>query len=289
MKMNCFAGTTTILLLVMAGAGAQQKAPTPPPMAAKLIAQWGKQVQADYCDGTNFRASGEAKVAFAADLNNDKVVDYVLSPEQFECYVDGERAYSIYGPLMPWAVVASLPAGRYGLVEFQNSEAHEPEIRMVDGAPALILSHRAGGSHVPPFETFAFGPSAGTARWGTRAWFDGKGKRVNENGSPYGVAKTSALPPLGLVAGHYAHPKECRNAHSYFMYDGKRAGIVMQDMLDVVPVAALRKRGNWWSEEESAWAVSVTGTTRIVLAIQDEVPASLCPPEQVPAWAKRSR
>ena len=34
MKMNCFAGTTTILLLVMAGAGAQQKAPTPPPKAA---------------------------------------------------------------------------------------------------------------------------------------------------------------------------------------------------------------------------------------------------------------
>ena len=123
-----------------------------------------------------------------------------------------------------------------------------------------------------------------------------QGAKVVEAGGQSAAPKGAAgvhvqpLPPLGLMAGHYASPGECRDSYHYFVYDNKRAG-VLQDggPNDFVPVVALKKRGRWWAEEEGIWAVRVESPKRITIAIQEEVPMSLCPPEQVPAWAKRAR
>ncbi|SBV35351.1 exported hypothetical protein [uncultured Stenotrophomonas sp.] len=124
-----------------------------------------------------------------------------------------------------------------------------------------------------------------------------QGNQVVEVAAQPAVARAASaanaaapLPPLGLVAGYYTTSGYCRNSTEYFAYDGKRAGMVMQHATDLVPVAALKKKGKWWTSDGADWAVMVETPTRVWVALADETPEELCPADQVPAWVReRSR
>ena len=300
MKMNCFAGTTTILLLVMAGAAAQQKAPTPPPKAAKLIAQWGKETVADYCSGGNLRPKGPAtKIVFRADLNRDGFIDYVIT-RGFECQMDGEVFHSAFSPSAPWALVesTSVENGRVGaegsswqITPFSNTdEVEAPKLQQLDGRPALILVNGGPGMNNPPYYSFAW-VGIGSGDEHAVAWFDRNGKRINKDGSAFGVAKVPPVPPLGIAPGYYVVEREdCRSGRSFFFYDGKRFGQYGNTPAkgDIQPVAKLKKNGKHWVNESDD-LITALGTARV--SWEDSYhgefgPFRWCPIDQVPARAR---
>jgi len=171
-------------LFAAASAHAQQ----PPAGAAQLIAQWGREVVEDNCSGGGFRATGTpAKVVFRVDFNADRVPDYVLAPG-FACTMDGEPAYAIFGPQVPWALVLSgggdgSEGSGWELLRFRNSEAHEPVVRQVDGHPALILSDAGPGLRQPAYATYAWAAFQGTGGMTAVAWFDADGRRIDKDGT----------------------------------------------------------------------------------------------------------
>jgi hypothetical protein len=176
-------------LFAAASAHAQQ----PPAGAARLIAQWGREVVEDNCSGGGFRATGTpAKVVFRVDFNADRVPDYVLAPG-FDCTMDGEPAYAIFGPQVPWALVLSSGGDAHGsgwkLLRFRNSEAHEPVVRQVGGHPALILSDAGPGLRQPAYATYAWAAFQGTGGMTAVAWFDADGRRINKDGTALGAVR----------------------------------------------------------------------------------------------------
>ena len=312
------AGIAAVMLLTAGGAWAQQKAPAGalPPAALKAWeahARKSCRVAQEKYVGARFaqlRAVGEPADGLdvaagtgkylVADFNGDGRPDFLVLTPNGGCAGTNANAG---GQLYAFEFVLSVASG------FVVDESVSITMPFID--PAWLK--RRGKADVLRVQTFSAGagkcgslPAEAVWGWTGSAMdvierYSGKGQLVDQEGcllrkapatvgnKSTAVAPAKPVPPLGLATGYYAHPMECRDAFSYFVYDGKHAGVVRQDLADFVPVAALKKRGKWWSDGESGWAVSVTSPTRIVLAIGDEVPESLCPPEQVPGWAKKAR
>ena len=295
-------GMAAVLLLAAGTVGAQQKkTPAPPPKAAKLIAQWGKETVADYCTGGNLRPKGPAtKIVFRVDLNRDGFIDYVIT-RGFDCQMDGEVFHSAFSPSAPWALVesTSIEDGRVGaegsswkITHFSNTDEVEvPKLQDVDGRPALILVGGGPGMNNPPYYSYAW-IGIGDGAEHAVAWFDRNGKRINKDGSAFGVAKAAPVPPLGIAPGYYVDERQdCRSGSDFFFYDGKRVGLYNNKPTkgDIQPVTKLKKDGKSWVDASDS-TITALGPARVSWedSYHGEIvgPFRWCPTDQVPARAK---
>lgn len=295
-------GMAAVLLLAAGTVGAQQKkTPAPPPKAAKLIAQWGKETVADYCTGGNLRPKGPAtKIVFRVDLNRDGFIDYVIT-RGFDCQMDGEVFHSAFSPSAPWALVesTSIEDGRVGaegsswkITHFSNTDEVEvPKLQDVDGRPALILVGGGPGMNNPPYYSYAW-IGIGDGAEHAVAWFDRNGKRINKDGSAFGVAKAAPVPPLGIAPGYYVDERQdCRSGSDFFFYDGKRVGLYNNKPSkgDIQPVTKLKKDGKSWVDASDS-TITALGPARVSWedSYHGEIvgPFRWCPTDQVPARAR---
>lgn len=185
-----------------------------PPAVARQVVEWGRTIQSDYCSGDGFSARGAPSIAHTADFNADGQTDYVVGLGGMECWMDGQQAFSIYGPMNPWAVILSSPGG-YSTETFDSSEAHEIEVRQLDGRDVLILSPVGPGAYERPFYTYAYGWTG--SGMDQLAWYDQDGRRVTHEGrawregpsTPVASSASGMSRFLPLPTGYYAEPGKC--------------------------------------------------------------------------------
>lgn len=205
-----------------------------PPAVARLVTAWGRTIQSDMCSGPGFRAEGAPTVAFTADFNGDGQTDYVVGLGGLQCWMDGEQAFSIYGPYNPWAVMLSSPQG-YRQEDFQSSEAWETKVSELDGRPVLLLSDVGPGAFDHPVFSYAWGWDG--AKMTELAFYDENGRRVTREGGPWRAAPAAAAPSgprsrfLPLPVGYYALNGDCGAGAFDLRYLGD-AGIELSDVGD---------------------------------------------------------
>lgn len=240
-----------------------------PPAVARQVVDWGRAIQSDYCSGDGFSARGAPSIIHSADLNADGQTDYVLGLGGMECWMDGERAWSIYGPMNPGAVILSSPGG-YTTETFESSEAHEIEVRKLDGRDVLILSPVGPGAYERPFYTYAYGWTG--SGLDQLAWYDQDGRRVTREGRAWReTAPSSASTPrapasgqsryLPLPIGYYAPRGGCGGDPFHLTYLGDD-GISFQEMGPPCRHVSTRSLGGGRQEVVTSCASEEGGSQR---------------------------
>ena len=275
-----------------------------PPAVARQVVEWGRTIQSDYCSGDGFSARGAPSIAHTADFNADGQTDYVVGLGGMECWMDGQQAFSIYGPMNPWAVILSSPGG-YSTETFDSSEAHEIEVRQLDGRDVLILSPVGPGAYERPFYTYAYGWTG--SGMDQLAWYDEEGSRVTREGRAWrGTGRDTARAPasaasaalsryLPLPIGYYAPRGGCGGDPFHLTYLGDD-GISFQEMGPPCRHVSTRALGGGRQEVVTSCASEEGGNQRstdiyVTTADgytygEDGQPRYLCPLSSVPASSR---
>ncbi|AJA09092.1 Putative secreted protein [Sphingopyxis fribergensis] len=141
-----------------------------------------------------------------ADFNSDRKEDFLIPDGFMQC--DGALTYFTSGQVPNYTIFVSTEKGHdeTGISSLDVSAAK------FSGRDVLILSTGGPGAYERPYDRYAFGWDG--KKMAPLAFYDAKGGRVNEDGSPWrsGAAISTAFPPI--PKGYYAANMSCARAHS---------------------------------------------------------------------------